>query len=106
MESNVVSLPDVEKISRLVAALSGYAAKTAREQWAQQMSSVYKTPRLRCWDECAWLALTRDREVVQYLLSDLAGAWTLVRSLQFCLQWYGQAEIDRLQGMESDSKGG
>jgi len=99
MEHNVVSLPDVEKISRLITALSDYAVKNAREQWAQKMSSVYLAPRLRCWDECAWFELARDGEVVNYLLSDLSGAWVLMRSLHFCVRWYGQAEIVRLQGM-------
>lgn len=99
-ENNVVSLPDVWKISGLISALSEYAVKSAREQWAQNMSSVYQPPRVRCWDECAWFELAKDWEVVNYLLSDLSGAWVLTRSLYFCLQWYGQAEIDKLQRME------
>jgi hypothetical protein len=103
MENIVVSLPDVGTISRLITALSDYAVKSAREQWAQNMSTVYLPPRLRCWDECAWYELAKDWKVVNYLLSDLAGAWTLMRSLHFCLLWYGQAEIDRLQGMGSSN---
>jgi len=99
MENNVVSLPDVEKISGLITALSDYAVKSAREQWAQNTSAGYRTPRLRCWDESAWFELAKDWQVVDYLLSDLAGAWVLTRSLHFCLQWYGQAEIDRLRSM-------
>ena len=99
MENTVVSLPDVGKISELITALSVYAEKSAREQWAQNMSTAYRPPRIRCWDEAAWLQLTKDWQVVNYLLSDLAGAWVLTRSLLFCLQWYGQAEIDRLQRM-------
>ena len=99
MENNVVSLPDVGKISELITALSDYAVKSAREQWAQNMSSVYLSPRLRCWDERAWFELAKDRQVVNYLLSDFSSAWVLMRSLHFCLQWHGQAEIDRLQGM-------
>jgi hypothetical protein len=104
MENTVVSMPDVEKISGLITALSDYAEKRAREQWAQNMSSSYLPPRVRCWDECDWFELTKDRQVVNYLLSDLAGAWVLVRSLHFCLQWYGQAEIDRLHSMETSTK--
>jgi len=96
----IASRPDVEKISKLITAISEYAVKSAREQWAQHMSSVYLPPRLRCWDECAWFELARDWEVVNYLLSDLASAWVLMRSLHFCLQWYGQNEIDRLQCMK------
>ncbi len=104
MENNVVSLPDVEKISRLITALSDYAVKSAREQWSENMTSVYKAPRVRCWDDCAWFELAKDREVVHYLLSDLAGAWVLLRSIHFCLNWYGQAEIDRLQSMGGQLK--
>ena len=99
MGNNVVSMPGVEKISELITALSDYAVNSAREQWTQNMASTYKAPRLRCWDECAWSKLAKDQEVVNYLLSDLAGAWVLMRSLHFCLNWYGQAEIDRLHGM-------
>jgi hypothetical protein len=99
MEKTVVTLPDVEKISGLITALSDYAEKSAREQWAKNMSTVYLPPRLRCWDECAWFELAKDSQVVNYLVSDAAGAWVLMRSLYFCLQWYGQAEIDRLQRM-------
>ena len=99
MEHNVLLLPDVEKISRLITALSGYAVQSAREQWTENPSTVYVPPRLRCWSERDWLELSKDREVVDYLLSDLAGAWVLVRSLSFCLRWHGQAEIDRLQSM-------
>jgi hypothetical protein len=101
MENNVVSLPDVEKISELITALADHAEKSSREQWAKNMSSVYLPPRIRCWDEAAWLKLTKDWQVVNYLLSDLAGAWVLMRSLYFCLTWYGQAEIDKLQGMSN-----
>jgi len=100
MDNNVVSLPDVGKISELITALRDYAEKHAREQWAKHMSIAYLTPRLRCWDECDWFELAKDWQIVNYLLSDLAGAWVLMRSLHFCLQWYGQAEIDRLQSMK------
>ena len=100
MENNEVSLPDVGKISGLITALRDYAVKSAREQWAQNMSSVYLPPRLRCWDECAWFELAKDWQIVNYLLSDLSGAWVLMRSLHFCLKWYGQTEIDRLQRMK------
>ena len=99
MEDNEASLPDVEKISNLITALAEYAAQSAREQWAQKMPSVYIAPRICCWDERAWLDLAKDRQVVNYLMSDLAGAWKLMRSLLFNLRWFGQAEIDRLQHM-------
>jgi hypothetical protein len=103
-EHNVVSLPDVEKISKLITAIVDYAIKTARDQWAREMSPVYRAPRLRCWEECAWYELAKDLQVVNYLLSDLSGAWVLMRSLHFCLQWHGQAEINRLQSMANGIK--
>ncbi len=99
MEYNVLPMPEVEQISRLISAISDYAVKSAREQWARKMSSEYLPPRLRCWDQCAWLELEKDRQVVEYLLSDQAGAWVLLRSLHFCLRVHGQNEIDRLQRM-------
>jgi len=99
METSEVSLPDVEKISRLITVLSEYAVKSAREQWTQRMSSAYIAPRICCWDEHTWLELAKDRQVVNYLLSDSAGAWKLMRSLLFNLRWFGQAEINRLQNM-------
>jgi len=99
MKNNEVSLPDVEKISRLITVLSEYAVKSAREQWTQKMSFAYIAPRICCWDERTWLELTKDRQVVNYLFSDLTGAWILMRSLHFCLRYYGQVEIDRLQHM-------
>jgi hypothetical protein len=99
MENNGLVLPEVGKISGLISALSDYAVKSAREQWAKNMSSVYLPPRVRCWDECAWFEVAKDRQIVNYLLSDLSGGWVLTRSLYFCIKWYGQAEIDRLQRM-------
>ncbi len=99
MEKTAVTPPDIEKISGLITALSDYAEKSAREQWANNMSAVYRPPRVRCWDECAWFELAKDWQVVNYLVSDAAGDWVLMRSLFFCLQWYGQAEIDKLQRM-------
>ncbi len=99
MENTMDPYPDVDKISMLITALSVYAAKSAREQWAQKGSPAYSTPRLRCWEEGSWFELAKDRQVVDYLLSDQASAWILMRSLQFCLRWHGQAEIERLQSM-------
>ncbi len=101
MENYVLPLPEVEQISRLISAISDYAVKSAREQWAREMTSEYLPPRLRCWDECAWLELEKNRQVVDYLLSDQAGAWVLLRSLHFCLRLHGQNEIDRLQSMDA-----
>ena len=104
MENTLVSMPDVGKISGLITALSVYAEKSAREQWSKNMSSLYSPPRVRCWDESDWYELAKDWQVVNYLLSDLTGAWILTRSLYFCLQWYGQAEIDKLQSMEISTR--
>jgi hypothetical protein len=99
MEIKEMCIPEVGKISELITALSGYAIKNAREQWAQNPSSRYQTPYLGSWGACAWQELAKDRHVVNYLLSDSARARTLMRSIHFCMQWFGQTEIDRLHSM-------
>ncbi len=99
MEIKEMCVPDVEKISGLITALSEYAIRSAREQWTQDTSSCYQVPYLGSWDASAWYKLAKDHHVVNYLLSDTARARVLMRSLHFCMYWYGQAEIDRLQCM-------
>ena len=97
MGNNELPLPELAKLSRLISALREYALKSARDQWAKNTSAAYLTPSLDSWDTLAWFELAKDWEVVNYLLSDAARARRLMRSLHFCLQWYGQNEIDRLQ---------
>jgi hypothetical protein len=99
METKELLMPEVAKMSGLITAVSEYAIRSAREQWAQSMSSFYRVPRMVSWDRCVWLELVKDWEVVNYILSDDPRARKLMRTLHFCSQWYGQGEIDRLQSM-------
>ena len=94
MRNNGSSLPDVASISRLIDTLRDYALKSAREQWAEHMSDTYLAPCLTSWDAVAWFEFSQDWRVVDYLLSDAKKAKVLMRSLQCCLQWYGQNEIE------------
>ena len=80
-----------------VLALVNYALKISRDQWAKNTSAIYLTPCIDSWDAFAWFELAKDWDVVNYLLSGTPRARRLMRSLHFCLQWYGQNEIDRLQ---------
>ncbi|HXY55216.1 MAG TPA: hypothetical protein VEM40_11170 [Nitrospirota bacterium] len=100
MENNELHLPELEKLSKLISALRDYALKSARDQWAKNTSIAYLAPRLDSWDTFVWFELAKDWEVVNYLLSDTTRARKLMRSLHYCLQWYGQNEIDRLQCMK------
>ena len=77
-----------------------YAVTSARDQWANNPSSVYFAPSLDSWDTFVWFELAKDWEVVNHLLSDATRARRLMRSLHNCLKWYGQNEIDRLQSMK------
>ncbi len=100
MENNELPVPELGKLSRIISALRDYALKSARDQWAKSTSTIYLTPCLDSWDTFAWFELAKDWEVVNYLFSDTARAKRLMRSLNFCLKWYGQTEIDRLKCMK------
>jgi len=100
MENNGPPLPELEKLSQLISALKVYALKSANEQWAKKVSAIYCAPRMDSWDDLAWFEFAKDWEVVEYLLSDTTKARKLMRSLYYCLQWYGQNELDRLQCMK------
>jgi len=100
MENNGLPVPELGKLSKLISALRDYALKSARDQWAKNTSAIYLTPRLDSWDAFAWYELAKDWEVVNYLLFGTTRAKRLMRSLHFCLRWYGQNEIDRLQCMK------
>ena len=97
MGNNELPLPELGKLSSLISELRDYALKSAHDQWAKNMPEIYLTPCLDSWDSFAWFELAKDWEVVNYLLSDTTRARRLMRSLHFCLQWYGQNEIERLQ---------
>jgi len=96
MQNNDIPLPELEKISKLISALRDYGVKSAREYWEEYQSSTYDAPSLASWDAFMWFELVQDWELVGFLISGTDKAGRLVRSLQSCLQWYGQGEIDEI----------
>lgn len=81
-------LPDVEKISRLIDALKAYAVNNAQ---------AYHPPCLASWDALMWFDLVPDWELIDFLMSGTDKARLLVKSLQSCLQWFEQNEIEEIQ---------
>jgi hypothetical protein len=94
MQNNGIPLPEVEKISKLIDALRDYAVKSARAYWEDHLKDTYLAPCLASWDAFMWSELVQDSELVDFLISGTDKAGLLVRSLQSCLQWYGQTELD------------
>jgi len=91
-----MSLPDVEKISKLIDALRDYALRSARLYWEEHLVETYDAPYLASWDAAAWFELVQDRELADFLTGGSEEATLLMRSLQTCLQWYGQSEVDEM----------
>ncbi len=96
MRNNDMRLPEVEKVSKLIDALSDFAVNSARGQWEGCPREVYCAPDLASWDDFSWFELAQDWKVVDFLLSDRWEACRLMRSLQSLLQWYGQTELDEI----------
>lgn len=96
MQNNDIPLPEVEKISKLIDALRDYAVKSARVSYEENLTDTYSAPCLASWDAFAWFELVQDREIIDFLTSGTRQAKLLVRSLQSCLQWYGQTEVDKI----------
>jgi len=57
---------------------------------------TYDAPYLASWDALAWFELVQDRELVDFLTGGSEESMLLLRSLQTCLQWYGQGEVDEI----------
>jgi hypothetical protein len=91
-----MSLPDVEKISKLIDALRDYALRSARRYGEEHLVVTYDAPYLASWDALAWFELVQDRELVDFLTGGSEEARLLMWSLQTCLQWYGQSEVDEI----------
>lgn len=89
-----MSLPDVEKISKLIDALKDYSTGSARRYWEEHGMETYYAPSLAAWDVLSWFELVQDWELVSFLTGGSEEAKLLMRSLQKCLQWYGQSEVD------------
>ena len=96
MQNNGIPLPELEKISKLIDALRDYGLKSARQYWEEYQSNTYDAPCLASWDAFMWFELVQDWELCDFLVSGSDKAKKLVKSLQSCLQWYGQGEIDEI----------
>ena len=94
MQNSIMSLPDVEKISRLIDALRDYALKEAGAFPGESWAAFYSAPDLASWDAFLWFELAQDWEVAEFLTSGTYRAEVLLRSLRSLMQWYGQAERD------------
>jgi len=97
MQNSDIPLPGVEKISKLIDAIRDYAVKSARTYWEDHLKDTYQAPSLTSWDAFMWFELVQDSELVEFLISGTDKAKLLVRSLQSCLQWYGQTEIEEIK---------
>lgn len=96
MRNNGPPIPSVEKISRLIDALRTYAVKEAVAFAEAPEEVIYQASTLALWDAILWFELARDQEVVDFLVSGSDRAKLLVMSLQNCLQWYEQNELDEI----------
>ena len=96
MQNSDIPLPGVEKISKMIDAVRDYAVKSARAYCEEQMTDTYRAPSLTSWDACMWFELVQDWELSDFLISGTDKAKLLVKSLQSCLQWYGQTEIEEI----------
>ncbi|HET6514803.1 MAG TPA: hypothetical protein VFG09_06540 [Thermodesulfovibrionales bacterium] len=81
-------------MSVLIHALRDYAVQNARAYYEEHLFQTYCAPCLATWDAFAWFEVVQDWELVDFLTSGTVKADRLLRSLQACLQWYGQTEID------------
>gem|GEM_PF-1261850 len=96
MQNSEIPLPGIEKISILIDALRNYAVKSTRECWEEQLTDTYRAPSLTSWDACMWFDLLQDWELSYFLISGTDKAMLLLKSLQSCLQWYGQTESEKI----------
>ena len=96
MHGDSLPIPGVEKISRLIDALRDYALKEAGVFPGESWAASYDAPDLSIWDDFLWFELTQDWEVADFLTSGTYRAKVLLRSLQFLVEWYGQAERDEM----------
>lgn len=88
-----MSLPEVEKISKLIDALRAYADVSAREHCEEHPAETYCAPCMASWDALAWFELVQEWDLIDFLVSGTNEAKLLVRSLQSCLQWFGQKAL-------------
>lgn len=88
---------EIEQVSRLIGALSEFAARDAGESFDVSLPYRYDPPILSSWDALKWFELIQDWEIIDYLMSGGSDARRLVISLQALLIWYGQQHTDKMQ---------
>jgi hypothetical protein len=91
------SVPEVEKISALILALKLYIDKHAGSCREPQSAHVFDTPCLASWDALDWHEVIQDIEMIDFLISGTTEADRLLRSLQSCIQWQMQTEVDHIR---------
>ena len=89
-------LPEVREISIIIDAIRDYAVTSARACHEEHLTDLYHAPSLFSWDAWMWFELIQDWKVSYFLASGTDKAKKLVKSLQSCLQWYGQGEVDEI----------
>lgn len=81
-------------MSKLIDAIREYAITNACTYCKEHLTDTYEAPCVASWDALAWFELIQDWEIVDYITRDTKEAKRLQRTVQSCLHWYGQAEID------------
>ncbi len=96
MHGDSLPIPAVEKISILIDVLRDYALKEAGAFPGDSWAASYSAPDFGSWSAFEWFELAQDWEVADFLASGTYRAKVLLRSLQFLVEWYGQAERDEM----------
>ena len=91
------SVPEVEKISALITALKLYIDMHAGSCRNTRSAYVFDTPCLASWDALDWYEVIQDIELIDFLISGTKEADRLLRSLQSCIQWQMQTEVDHIR---------
>ena len=91
-----MAMLEIEQVSRLIGALTEFAARDAKALFEEYRLDTYDAPRLSSWDAIQWFELIQDWEIVDFLISSDKDARRLVISLQALLKWYGQKDIDNM----------
>ncbi|MGC2062627.1 MAG: hypothetical protein WA610_06590 [Thermodesulfovibrionales bacterium] len=87
-------LPEIREVGKIIDAIRDYAVASAHECHEEHLTDKYRAPSLSSWDSVMWFELLQDWELADFLVSGTDRATRLLKSLQYCLQWHGQREID------------
>ena len=96
MHGDSLPIPAVEKISRLIGALTEYTLKEAGAFPGDSWAASYNPPDIASWDAFEWFGLAQDWEMADFLASGAYRAKVLMRSLQSLVQWRGNSERDEM----------